>query len=69
MPNCPEVLFAYQGVTLAGAIIVPIMFTLHPKEIYYIFRNSGSKSIITSSYVLQNVERVLALEALPERQM
>lgn len=30
MPNCPEVLFCYQGITRAGAIIVPVMFTLHP---------------------------------------
>ncbi|PLS07196.1 long-chain-fatty-acid--CoA ligase [Neobacillus cucumis] len=65
MPNCPEVLFAYQGVTRAGAIIVPVMFTLHPKELFYIAHNSGAKAVITSSYVLQNVEK--SLEALPER--
>ncbi|MCM3726929.1 long-chain fatty acid--CoA ligase [Neobacillus cucumis] len=65
MPNCPEVLFAYQGITRAGAIIVPVMFTLHPKELHYIARNSGAKAVITSSYVLQNVEK--SMEALPER--
>ncbi|PFN97744.1 long-chain fatty acid--CoA ligase [Bacillus sp. AFS076308] len=65
MPNCPEVLFAYQGITRAGAIIVPVMFTLHPKELHYIARNSGAKAVITSSYVLQNIEK--SMEALPER--
>ncbi|EKN65691.1 AMP-dependent synthetase/ligase [Neobacillus bataviensis LMG 21833] len=65
MPNCPEVLFAYQGITRAGAIIVPVMFTLHPKELHYIILNSGVKAIITTSYVLQNVEK--SLEGLPER--
>ncbi|MEH7417570.1 long-chain fatty acid--CoA ligase [Neobacillus drentensis] len=65
LPNCPEVLFAYQGITRAGAIIVPVMFTLHPKELHYIARNSGAKAVITSSYVLQNV--VKSLEDLPER--
>ena len=65
LPNCPEVLFAYQGITRAGAIIVPVMFTLHPKELHYIARNSGAKAVITSSYVLQNVEK--SLETLPER--
>ena len=65
MPNGPEVLFAYQGITRAGAIIVPVMFTLHPKELHYIARNSGAKAIITSSYVLQNVEK--SLEALPAK--
>ncbi|WP_342042327.1 long-chain-fatty-acid--CoA ligase [Bacillus sp. OTU2372] len=65
MPNSPEVLFAYQGITRAGAIIVPVMFTLHPKELHYIARNSLAKAVITSSYVLQNVEK--SMEALPER--
>jgi long-chain acyl-CoA synthetase len=65
MPNCPEVLFAYQGITRAGAIIVPIMFMLHPKEIYYIALNSGAKAVITSSFVIENVEK--ALEGLPTK--
>jgi long-chain acyl-CoA synthetase len=65
MPNCPEVLFAYQGITRAGAVIVPVMFTLHPKEIHYIALNSGSKAIITSSLVLQNIEK--AMEGLPTK--
>lgn len=63
MPNCPEVLIAYQGITRTGAIIVPVMFTLHPKELHYIALNSGAKAVITSSYVLPNVEK--SLEGLP----
>ncbi|MEH7334456.1 long-chain fatty acid--CoA ligase [Neobacillus drentensis] len=67
MPNCPEVLVAYQGITRAGAIIVPVMFTLHPKELHYIALNSGAKAVITSSYVLQNVEKALeGLQAKPQ---
>jgi long-chain acyl-CoA synthetase len=59
MPNCPEVIFAYQGITRAGAIIVPVMFTLHPKELHYIALNSGAKAVITSSPILGNVEKAL----------
>lgn len=65
MPNCPEVLFAYQGITRAGATIVPVMFTLHPKELHFIARNSGAKAVITSSLVRANVEK--ALENLPDQ--
>jgi long-chain acyl-CoA synthetase len=65
LPNCPEVLISYQGITRAGAIIVPVMFMLHPKELHYIALNSGAKAVITSSYVLQNVEK--SLEGLPNR--
>lgn len=65
MPNCPEVVFSYQGITRAGATIVPVMFTLHPKEIHYIALNSGAKAVITSSFVVQNI--VKALEGLPAK--
>lgn len=65
MPNCPEVLFSYQGITRAGAIIVPIMYMLHPKEIYFIALNSGIKAVITTSHILPNVEK--ALEGLPTK--
>ncbi|MEH7110013.1 long-chain-fatty-acid--CoA ligase [Bacillus sp. JJ1764] len=63
LPNCPEVIMAYQGITRAGAIIVPVMYMLHPKELHYIARNSGAKAVITSSFVLENVEK--ALEEIP----
>jgi long-chain acyl-CoA synthetase len=65
MPNCPEVIFAYQGITRSGAKIIPVMFTLHAKEIHYIALNSGAKAVITSSYVMNNVEK--ALEGLPAK--
>ncbi|MEK3800446.1 long-chain-fatty-acid--CoA ligase [Peribacillus sp. FSL H8-0477] len=56
MPNCPEVLFCYQGITRAGAIIVPVMFTLHPREIHFIAANCGAKAVITSSLVRNKIE-------------
>lgn len=59
MPNCPEVIFAYQGITRAGAIIVPVMFTLHPKELHYIALNAGAKAVITSSLILGNVKKAI----------
>ncbi|RFU68367.1 class I adenylate-forming enzyme family protein [Bacillus sp. V59.32b] len=65
MPNCPEVIFSYQGIVRAGAVIVPVMFTLHPKEIHYIALNSGAKAIITSSLVKEKVGE--ALDGLPIR--
>ncbi|WP_070119748.1 long-chain-fatty-acid--CoA ligase [Bacillus marinisedimentorum] len=65
MPNTPEVIFSYQAITRAGAIIVPVMFMLHPKELHYIARNSGAKAIITSSLVRNNIEA--AMEDLTEQ--
>jgi long-chain acyl-CoA synthetase len=60
MPNCPEVIFSYQGIIRAGAVIVPVMFTLHPKEIHYILANSGVKAVITSAFVIEKVRGSIA---------
>ena len=61
MPNSPEVLFAYQGITRAGAVIVPVMYSLHPKEIAFIANNCGAKLIITSSLLLNNISQAIEL--------
>jgi long-chain acyl-CoA synthetase len=65
MPNCPEVIFSYQGITRSGAVIVPIMFTLHQKEIHFIIKNCKAKVIITSSYTAENMKK--ALEGLDNK--
>jgi long-chain acyl-CoA synthetase len=66
MPNNPEVIFSYQGITRSGAIIVPIMFTLHPKEIHYIIQNSTAKAIICSAYTAEYVKKAIeGLEYVP----
>lgn len=55
MPNCPEVIFSYQGVMGIGAIIVPVMYLLHENEINFILKNSEAKAIITSSVQLEKM--------------
>ncbi|MFD1848767.1 class I adenylate-forming enzyme family protein [Oceanobacillus bengalensis] len=62
MPNCPEVVFSYQGILRSGAIVVPVMYLLHEKEINYILENSEAKAIITSSFLLSKM--VKATEGL-----
>lgn len=56
MPNCPEVIFSYQGVLGVGGIIVPPMYLLHENEINFILKNSEAKVIITSSVLLQKLK-------------
>lgn len=66
MPNNPEVIFSYQGITRSGAVIVPIMFTLHPKEIQYIIKNCEAKVVIASSYTAENMKKAIeGLEVKP----
>lgn len=59
LPNLPEVLFSYQGITRAGAIIVPVMFLLHAEEISFIMRNSGAKAVVTSSATLEKIDKAI----------
>lgn len=56
MPNCPEVLFSYQGITRIGAVIVPVMYLLHAHEIEFIIKNSKAKAIITSSVTMPKIK-------------
>lgn len=65
LPNCPEVIFSYQAITRTGAIIVPVMYVLHAKEIEYILRNSGAKAVITSSNTLPKIQE--AIETIEEK--
>ncbi|WP_144481022.1 class I adenylate-forming enzyme family protein [Cytobacillus oceanisediminis] len=66
MPNNPEVIFSYQGITRSGAVIVPIMFTLHPREIQYIIKNCQAKVVIASAYTAENMKKAIAeLEVKP----
>jgi long-chain acyl-CoA synthetase len=59
LPNCPEVLIAYQAIARAGAVIIPVLPLLKPPEVHYIAANSGAKAIITSSLLLPMLQRAL----------
>ena len=57
MPNCPEVFIAYQGIMRAEAIVLPVMFVLHPREIGFILQASGASAIITSEALVPVMEQ------------
>ncbi len=59
MPNNPGVLIAYQAITRANAVIVPVLFTLHPKEIAFIAKNCQAAMLITSSSMKTQVNLIL----------
>jgi long-chain acyl-CoA synthetase len=52
MLNCPEVIIAYQAISRAGAVIIPVMPLLKALEVHYIAQNSAAKAIITSPILL-----------------
>lgn len=60
LPNCPEVLIAYQGIARAGAVIIPVLPLLKGLEIRYIASNSEAKTIVTSAVLLPLLRSALA---------
>src|SRR5579859_426099 len=63
MPNAPEVAAAYQAVSRAGAVIIPVLPLLKGPELHFIAENSGAKAILTSSLLLPLLRG--ALTAIP----
>jgi long-chain acyl-CoA synthetase len=59
MLNCPEVIIAYQAISRAGAVIIPVMPLLKAPEVHYIAQNSAAKAIITSPILLPLLQAAL----------
>ncbi|MFB2921273.1 class I adenylate-forming enzyme family protein [Aerosakkonema funiforme] len=55
LPNIPEFIFAYFGIQKLGAVLVSINVMLKRDEIWYILNDSGSKAIITTEKLRENV--------------
>jgi long-chain acyl-CoA synthetase len=49
MPNCPEVLAAFQAVWRLGAVIVPVTPQWGAREVAHVLDHSDAKLVITSS--------------------
>jgi len=55
LPNCPEVIFAYQALLLIGAVVVPVLFLLQPEEIKHILDDSGAVAAFTNPAFMDKV--------------
>lgn len=55
MMSCMEVPQAFHALARLGAVAVPIMPQLIPREINYIVENSGAETVITSPMLAPNV--------------
>lgn len=56
MPNCPQVLQSFLAVYMIGAVVVPINFMVGEPETAYIYRDTGTKVIISSTDFLSKIE-------------
>jgi long-chain acyl-CoA synthetase len=60
LPNCPEVIIAYQAIARAGAVVIPVLPLLKGPEVHYIASNSGAKAIITGAILVPLVRQALS---------
>ena len=60
MPNCPEVLQAFQAVWKIGAIVIPINYMVGEEEIAYIYKDSGANTVICSPEYLSKVKGAMS---------
>lgn len=55
LPNCPEFIYCYMGVTRAGGIVVPLNLMQTPHEIAFMLRDSGARFLIVNPAIGQHV--------------
>ncbi|WP_024537499.1 AMP-binding protein [Comamonas badia] len=46
--NCPAYLEAQQAIHWCGAVVVPVNYKLHAKELAHVLENSGARAVCTS---------------------
>ncbi len=58
MPNSPEFVYSYLGIIRAGGIAVPLNLLQAPKELIYIFSDSGARFFVTNTAISRHIEKL-----------
>ncbi len=51
LPNCPEFIYSYFGVTRAGGVTVPLNLLQTPAELAFMLNDSGARFLITNEAI------------------
>ena len=51
LPNCPEFIYSYLGITRAGGIAVPLNLLQSPRELAFMLQDAGTSFLITSEAI------------------
>lgn len=51
LPNCPEFIYSYFGITRAGGVAVPLNLLQSPPEIAFMLNDSGARFLITNEAI------------------
>ena len=69
LPNCPEFLLCWFGLSAMGAICVPINTAYKRDEAAYILNNSGARMLVAHDSLLPVAEQAAALATGLERKL
>jgi long-chain acyl-CoA synthetase len=58
LPNIPQTVISFYGILLAGGIVVPVNPLYQEREIEFIIKDSGVKTIITLDLLYSRVKKV-----------
>ena len=58
MPNCPDFIYSYLGVTKAGGIVVPLNLMLAPHELAFMLQDSGARYLIVNPAIGNNLRQL-----------
>ncbi|MFX4260714.1 long-chain-fatty-acid--CoA ligase [Pelotomaculum propionicicum] len=51
LPNCPEFIYSYFGITRAGGVAVPLNLLQSPPELAFMLKDSGARFLITNEAI------------------
>jgi len=61
LPNCPEILLSWFGLSAIGAIAVPVNTAYKRDELAYILNNSGARALVAHADFLETAEAAAGL--------
>lgn len=51
LPNCPEFIYTYLGITRSGGVTLPLNLLQTPQELFFILKDSGAHYLITNQAI------------------
>jgi long-chain acyl-CoA synthetase len=65
LPNCPEFIYSYLGITRAGGVAVPLNLLQSPRELAFMLKDAGTNFLITSEAIGRQLQQLPGLSLTP----
>ena len=65
LPNCPEFIYCYLGITRAGGVAVPLNLLQSPRELAFMLQDSGARFLLSNEVIGQQLLQLPGLSLTP----